>query len=453
MWIVKVALSRPYTFIVLAILILIAAPVVIVRTPTDIFPNINIPVISIAWQYTGLNPEELEGRLTTPYEKVLTTLVDNIEHTESTTIAGQVIVKVYLQPGAKPRHRECAGLFGVAVHFEKPAAGYPAAADHRVQRLDCTDSSARALGQGIVRTAAERPRPELHPAATGHHSRRCRSQRLRRQATVHHAEPQPEAVAGQGAFAGRCHQCDGGAESSSCPAVQQRSARMSTTSESIPLPSRLRESAICRCARLTGQRVYLHDVATVSDGNIPQTNIVRQDRPPRCSGYGFEVGQRVDVSVVSGIRALLPRIALTVSPDLRMKPIGDQSIFVRASINGVVREAVIAATLTGMMILLFLGSWRSTLIVCLSIPLSILTSLSILSLLGQTINVMTLGGLALAVGILVDDATVAIENTDRNLAMRQTDRPRRPRRGAQNRRADLRVDAVRSVSCSSRCFS
>ena len=147
MWIVKVALNRPYTFIVLAILILIAAPVVILRTPTDIFPNINIPVISIAWQYTGLNPEELEGRLTTPYEKVLTTLVDNIEHIESTTIAGQVDRQGLPAARGESRHGECAGLLGVAVHFAESAAGYPAAADHRLQRVDCTDSSTRPLRQ------------------------------------------------------------------------------------------------------------------------------------------------------------------------------------------------------------------------------------------------------------------------------------------------------------------
>ena len=155
MWIVKVALNRPYTFIVLAILILIAAPVVILRTPTDIFPNINIPVISIAWQYTGLNPEELEGRLTTPYEKALTTLVDNIEHTESTTIAGQVDHQGLSAAGRKPRHRECAGLVGVAVHAEDLAAGHPAAADHQLQRVHCSDSSAWPFGQRTVRAAAE----------------------------------------------------------------------------------------------------------------------------------------------------------------------------------------------------------------------------------------------------------------------------------------------------------
>ena len=212
MWIVKVALSRPYTFIVLAILILIAAPVVILRTPTDIFPNINIPVISIAWQYTGLNPEELEGRLTTPYEKVLTTLVDNIEHTESTTIAGQVIVKVYLQPGASldTANAQVSSASQFILKSLPPGILPPQIINFSASTVPILQLGLSGKGlseQQLNDLGLNFIRPQLVTD-----SGRCCSQRIWRQATIDHAESRPEAVAGEGAFAGRCFECDGGAE-------------------------------------------------------------------------------------------------------------------------------------------------------------------------------------------------------------------------------------------------
>ena len=414
MWIVKIALTRPYTFIVLAILILIAAPVVILGTPTDIFPNINIPVISIAWAYTGLNPEDLEGRLTTPYEKTLTTLVDNIQHIESTTIAGQVIIKIYLQPGASldTANAQVSSVSQYVLRQLPPGILPP-------QIINFSASSVPILqlglsGKGISEQqlndyAVNFARPQLItvpgaviPLPYGGKQRSVmlllKPKLLQAKALspidVLNAMSQQNIVQPGGTAKIGVDEYD----------IHINSSPL--TLEGIGnLPIR----------QVNGSTVYLHDVATVSDGSIPQTNIVRQDGRRGVLITILKSGSASTLSVVNGIRALLPRVHSILPPDLDIKPIGDQSIFVRASIAGVIREAVIAAVLTGLMILLFLGSWRSTIIIAISIPLSILASIIVLGLLGQTINIMTLGGLALAVGILVDDATVTIENIERFL--------------------------------------
>jgi multidrug efflux pump subunit AcrB len=414
MWIVKVALSRPYTFIVLAILILIAAPVVILRTPTDIFPNINIPVISIAWQYTGLNPEELEGRLTTPYEKVLTTLVDNIEHTESTTIAGQVVIKVYLQPGASldTANAQVSSASQFILRNLPPGILPPQIIQFSASTVPIlqiglsgkglSEQQLNDLGLNFIRPQLVTIPGAVVPNVYGGKQR----------SIMLNLDPkllQSKGLAPADVLSAMAAQnvvLPGGTAKIGQDEYDIRINSSPVTLAGISnLPLR----------QVNGTTIYMHDVATVSDGSIPQTNIVRQDGHRGVLVTVLKSGNASTLSVVSGIRALLPRIASTVSPDLRMKPIGDQSIFVRASIDGVVREAVIAAMLTGLMILLFLGSWRSTIIIAVSIPLSILTSVIVLGLLGQTINIMTLGGLALAVGILVDDATVTIENIERYL--------------------------------------
>jgi multidrug efflux pump subunit AcrB len=414
MWIVKVALNRPYTFIVLAILILIAAPVVILRTPTDIFPNINIPVVSIAWQYTGLNPEELEGRLTTPYEKVLTTLVDNIEHTESTTIAGQAIVKVYLQPGAS---------------------------------LDTANAQVSSASQFILRSLPPGILPpqiinfsaSTVPIIQLGLSGRGLSEQQLNDLGLNFIRPQLVTIPGAvvpNVYGGKQRsimlnldpkllQAKGLSPSDVLNALGQQNlvlpggtAKIGEDEYDIHLnssPLTLAGIADLPLRQVNGTTIYMHDIATVSDGSIPQTNIVRQDGHRGVLLVVLKSGNASTLSVVSGIRSILPRVKATLPPELQIKPIGDQSIFVRASIVGVVREAIIAAVLTGLMILLFLGSWRSTIIIAVSIPLSILTSIIVLGLIGQTINIMTLGGLALAVGILVDDATVTIENIERYL--------------------------------------
>jgi multidrug efflux pump subunit AcrB len=414
MWIVKVALSRPYTFIVLAILILIAAPVVILRTPTDIFPNIDIPVISVAWQYTGLNPEELEGRLTTPYEKALTTLVDNIEHTESTTIAGQVIVKIYLQPGASldTANAQVSASSQYVLKNLPPGILPPQIIEFSASTVPIlqlglsgkglSEQQLNDFGLNFIRPQLVTIKGAVVPNVYGGKQRSIMLNLDPRLLQAKGLSP----IDVLNAMAAQNVVLPGG------------TAKIGLDEYDIHInssPITLAGIADLPLRQVNGTTIYMHDVATVSDGSIPQTNIVRQDGHRGVLVSILKSGNASTLSVVSGIKALLPRIKSTVSPDLQIKPIGDQAVFVRASINGVVREAVIAAVLTGLMILLFLGSWRSTIIIAVSIPLSILTSIIVLGLIGQTINIMTLGGLALAVGILVDDATVTIENIERFL--------------------------------------
>ena len=414
MWIVKIALTRPYTFIVLAILILIVAPVMILQTPTDIFPNINIPVVSVAWQYTGLDPEQLEGRLTTPYEKALTVLVDNVQHIESTTIAGQVVVKIYLQPGAS---------------LDTANAQVSAASEFQLRQLppgilppqiiNFSASSVPILQLGLSGNGLSEQqlndfglnfvRPQLItipgaviPNVYGGKQRSIMINMDPKQLQAKGLSPTDllNAMAAQNVVQ------PGGTAKIGMDEYDIHLNSSPLTVEGISnLPLR----------QVNGTTIYVHDVATVSDGSIPQTNIVRQDGKRGVLVTVLKSGTASTLDVVQGIRDLIPRVLLTLPPALRITPIGDQSVFVRGSIHGVLREAVIAAVLTGLMILLFLGSWRSTIIIAISIPLSILSSIIVLGFLGQTINIMTLGGLALAVGILVDDATVEIENTNRFL--------------------------------------
>jgi CzcA family heavy metal efflux pump len=412
MWIVRVALNRPYTFIVVALLILILAPVVILRTPTDIFPDINIPVIAVAWQYTGLNPEEMEGRITTVFERVLTTLVDNIEHIESVTVNGQSFVKLYLQPNAS---------------------------------LDTANSQVTAEAQNILRQLPEGTQPPLILNFSASSvpilqlSLSGLSEEDLNDVGLNFLRPQLVTVPGASVpypYGGK--QRDVMVDLS--PALLQSKGLSGTdvvntlNLQNLVLPSgtakidqfeydvdlnaspteveKLNELPIKVVGNST---IYIRDVAHVRDGFAPQTNIVRQDGKRGALVTILKNGDASTLSVVEGVKKLLPRVQSTLPPQLRIQPLADQSVFVRGAISGVVREAVIAACLTGAMILLFLGSWRSTLIIAISIPLSILTSVIVLSFLGETINMMTLGGLALAVGILVDDATVEIENTNRNL--------------------------------------
>jgi multidrug efflux pump subunit AcrB len=412
MWIVKIALDRPYTFIILALLILLLSPVIILRTPVDIFPNINIPVIAISWTYTGLNPEEFEGRITLPYEKVLTTLVDNINHIESTTYNGVDVVKVYLQPGAS---------------------------------LDTANAQVTAASQFILRqlpVGAQPPEIINFSASSvpilqlGISGKGLNEQQLN-DYSLNFIRPQLITVPGAvipSPYGGkqrqiminmdqRLMQAKGISPSDVLGALTAQSAVLPSGTAKIGqseydilnnvAPRTIEELNNVPIKQVDGAMIYMHDVATVSDGFQVQTNIVRQDGHRGVLISVLKAGNASTLNVVKGVRAMLPFIATIVPPQLRMTPLSDQSIFVRGAVTGVIRETVIAAALTALMILLFLGSWRSTIIIAISIPLSILSSVIILSLLGETINTMTLGGLALAVGILVDDATVTIENIER----------------------------------------
>jgi len=414
MWIVRLALNRPYTFIVLALLIMLASPVIIMRTPTDIFPNINIPVVAVAWQFTGLNPEEMEGRFTTGFERILTTVVDNIEHIESTTINGQSIIKVFLQPNASLAiaNAQITAVSQVALR-QLPAGAQPplilnfSASTVPIVQLalsgeGLSEQQLNDIGLNFLRTqlvtvpGAAVPYPyggkqtqvmiDLNP-------RLLQSKGLSATDVVNAVNLQnlvlPSGTAKIGEF-------EYDVDLNAAPRTVEG----------------LNDLPVKQVGNAT---IYLRDVAYVRNGFAPQTNVVRHDGLRGVLVTVLKAGNASTLDVVKGIRDLLPRVATTLPAALKIQPLADQSIFVRAAISGVIHEAVIAACLTGLMVLIFLGSWRSTVIIAVSIPLSILTSIIVLSFLGETINIMTLGGLALAVGMLVDDATVEIENTNRNL--------------------------------------
>ena len=414
MSIVRLALDRPYTFIVLAILILIAAPVVILRTPTDIFPNINIPVVSVAWQYTGLSPEELEGRLTTPYEKALTNLVDNVQHIESTTLNGQAIIKIYLQQGASldTANAQVSAASQFMLRQLPPGILPP-------QIINFSASSVPILQLGISGQGLSEQ--QLNDYATNF---------IRPQLVTVPGAVLPNAYGGKQRsimvfLDPKALQAKGLAPSDVLTALAAQNvvepggtAKIGAAEYDIRLngtPDTIKELGDLPIRQVNGAMVYVRDVASVADGSIPQTNIVRQDGHRGVLITVLKSGTASTLSVVKGVLGMLPRVKSTLPPNLQITPLGNQATFVRGSISGVVREGIIAAALTGLMILLFLGSWRSTVIIAISIPLSVLTSIILLSFLGETINIMTLGGLSLAVGILVDNATVTIENIERYL--------------------------------------
>ncbi len=414
MWIIRVALDRPYTFIVLALLILLISPVMIQRTPADIFPNINIPVIAVSWTYAGLNPEEMEGRITTVYERVLTTLVDNIQHIESTTVNGASVVKIFLQPGASLDTANAQiTAASQTILRQLPAGVQPpliinfsassvpilqlALSGNGLSETQLNDIALNFLRTQLVTVpGASVPFPyggKQRQVMVSLNPQLLQSKGLSTADVVNAVNVQNLVLP------------SGTAKIDQFEYDVDLNASPRTVPELNDLPIKV----------ANGATIYLRDVAQVSDGFAPQTNIVRQDGKRSTLVTILKAGNASTIDVVDGIRKLLPRIQTTLPPELKIQPLGDQSLFVRAAVNGVIREAILAACLTAVMILIFLGSWRSTLIIAVSIPLSILTSVTVLGLLHETINVMTLGGLALAVGILVDDATVTIENIERYL--------------------------------------
>src|SRR4051794_39446780 len=414
MWIVKVALSRPYTFIVLALLILLVSPIVIMRTPTDIFPNINIPVISAIWTYTGLNPEEFEGRITTVYEKVLTTTVNDIEHIEATPLNGTAVVKVFLQPYASPTTgvaqvtavsqtilKQMPAGINPPIILSYNASSVPilqlALSGKGLQEQDLND-----IAMNFLRTQLVTVPGAVVPYPYGGKQRQVMIDLNPAQLQAKGLSPYEvvTAVANQNLI---------------LPSGTAKIGQFEYDVDMNYSPKTVAEISQFPLKVVNNSTIYVSDVANVRHGFAPQTNIIRRDGQRGVLVSILKAGSASTLDVVQGIKNILPRVASTLPPALKIQPLADQSIFVRAAITGVVREAILAACLTGLMILIFLGSWRSTLIIAISIPLSILTSILTLSALGETINIMTLGGLALAVGILVDDATVTIENIERLL--------------------------------------
>ena len=414
MWIVRVALNRPYTFIVVSVLILILSGVAIVETPVDIFPAINIPVIGVILNYTGLSPQDMQDRLASVLERGLTTTVNDVEHLEATSYHGIAVVKVFLQPKANAIGdiAQISAIAASAIRNMPPGTTPPymiaySAAD--VPILQIGVSSKTLNDQQVNDLASNFLRPPLTtidgaelPGVYGGKSRLVSvdldPQRLLQRgisgADVVNAVNTQNVIQPQGTAKIGDREYD----------IELNSSTK-TVDELNDVPVRV----------VNGAMVYLRDVAYVHDGASFQVNISRRDGQRGVLQVVLKHGAASTVEVVRKVREAIPKIAATLPRDIDITMTGDQSIFVRAAINGVLREAAIAAGLTALLILIFLGSWRSTLVVAISIPLSILTSLLVMSMVGETINIMTLGGLALAVGILVDDATVEIENINRLL--------------------------------------
>jgi multidrug efflux pump subunit AcrB len=414
MWIVNLALRRPYTFIVLAIFILIAGVLSILSTPKDIFPAINIPVISVIWTYTGMAPTDVADHLTTPYERVLTTTVDNIEHIESESLYGIAVVKIFLQPNASVS-RGIAQVTSVsqAVLKQLPTATTPplvisySATNVPVLMVGLSGLSEQQLndfGLNFVRPQLITVPGVGVPYPYGG-----------KQRTVQ-IDLDYKALQGYGLTPFDIVNTIN-AQNLILPSGTEKIGRFEyQVGVNASPPTFEQLNAIPIKTLPNGTTIYVRDVAHIYNGSIPQTNIVRFNGKRATLLTIQKTGDASTLDIVQGIKDKVPFLKRILPPQLNITMLFDQSIFVTAAIEGVVRETIIAACLTAIMILVFLGDWRSTLIIAVSIPLAILSSIAILSALGETINIMTLGGLALAVGILVDDATVTIENIDRHLA-------------------------------------
>ncbi|MFZ0861560.1 MAG: efflux RND transporter permease subunit, partial [Candidatus Sulfotelmatobacter sp.] len=423
MWLVRLALNRPYTFIVASILILILSVVAVVRTPTDIFPDINIPVVSVVWGYTGLAPEEMEKRMVTPFERSVTTTVNDVEHIESQSYYGIGVVKVFFQQNADLNGAVAqvtaiaqANLRSMPPGTTPPLVIAYTASSVPILQLGLNSPSLSEgqlfdLGVNFVRIQLADIEGAAIPYPYGG---------KQRQVSV---DLDPRALVARGVS---------GADVVNAVTAQnlilpQGTIKLGPREYDVALnssPKQVAELNDLPIKVVNGTIVYIRDVANVHDGFQFQTNIVHVDGHRSAVLSVFKTGKASTLDIVSRVRAELPRILSGLPPALKVDAIADQSLFVRGAITGVLREAIVAALLTATMILIFLGSWRMTVVVSISIPLSILTSLLTFTALGETINLMTLGGLALAVGILVDDATVEVENTNRLLpegkSLRQT---------------------------------
>ncbi len=420
MWIVRLALRRPYTFAVLALLIAILGGLTILRTPTDIFPGINIPVVSVLWIYNGLSAQEMEGRVVTISERAMTTTVNDIEHIESQSLNGAGIgagvIRVFFQPDASI---DAAVAETTAVNqtvlkvlplgttppfiLQYSATNVPIL-QLALQSPTLNEQQLYDYGLNFIRTQLATVQGAQVPLPWGGKTRQIM------------VDLDPDQLYAKGVSAQEVSSAVN-AQNVILPAGTAKmgpTEYVIRTNSSPDVFSTLNDVPVRQDGAAT---VYLSDVAQVHDGFPPQTSMVHVDGRRSALLSVQKTPNASTLDIVQRVRDALPRIQATLPTDLQIKPLFDQSVFVRAALNGVLREAVIAAGLTGLMILLFLGSWRSTLVILVSIPLAILVSVIVFSAMGQTLNTMTLGGLALAVGILVDDATVEIENTNRNLGM------------------------------------
>ncbi|MDZ8066882.1 MAG: efflux RND transporter permease subunit [Nostoc sp. DedQUE08] len=415
MWIVKLALRRPYTFVITSILIFVLGVVTITRMATDIFPEINIPVVSVIWSYGGVSPEEMEQRIVTASERSFTTTVNDIEHIESQSLNGVSVIKVFFQPGAKIE----AAVAQLTSNTQTILRGLPPgitppliirynASNVPILQLSVSSTSLSEQelydnGNNFLRTQLATVQGASVPLPYGGKPRQIM------------VDIDPQALFAKGLSATDVTT----AISAQNLILPGGNAKLGDREYSVRLnssPQVLDALNNLPIKQINGTVIYIRDVAQVHDGFAVQNNIVRRDGRRSSLLTILKSGSASTLDVVARVKERLPKIQATLPKELDLEILFDQSIFVKASIHGVLIEGLIAACLTAAMILLFLGSWRSTLIVAISIPLSILCSIIALRLIGQTLNIMTLGGLSLAVGILVDDATVEIENIHRNLA-------------------------------------
>ncbi|QXQ07618.1 efflux RND transporter permease subunit [Sphingosinicellaceae bacterium] len=417
--IVKIALQRPLTFIVMAMLIAIVGILAALRTPVDIFPNIRVPVIAVAWNYAGLSPDDMAGRIVTPYERVLTTTVNDIEHIESQSLQGIGIVKIFFQPGADIR-TATAQVTSISQSVLKqlpPGVTPPLILNYSASTVPIlqlalsgkglSEQQLFDIGQTQVRTTLVTVPGAAIPYPSGGKARQVQ------------IDIDPQALQSKGLSA----QDVGNAIAAQNQINPAGFAKIGSYQYSIKLnnaPDTIAGLNDLPVKVVNGATIYMRDVAYVRDGSGPQTNVVHVDGRRSVLMTILKNGATSTLAIVQGVKDSLPGIAATLPESLRIVPIGDQSIFVKGAVTGVVVEGAIAAALTSLMILLFLGSWRSTVIIALSIPLSVLAAVAMLAASGQTLNVMTLGGLALAVGILVDDATVTIESIEWHLEKGKT---------------------------------
>ncbi len=414
MWIVKLALRRPYTFIVLALAIVLLGIFTILRTPTDIFPNINIPIISAIWQYTGLPPEDMANRIVSNAERFAQTTVNDVEHTESQSLPGISVIKYFFQPNVNEElsYAQITGISQTQLRQVPPGTQPPFILAYNASTVPIvqlalesptlSESQLFDLGNTVVRPGLATVPGASMPFPYGGKQRQVM------------VDLDPDALRSKGLTAADVSAAIG-SQNIIIPAGTEKIGGTEYYVKLNSSPVAINDLNNLPIRYANGTVVFVRDVANVHDGASPQTNLVRVEGRHSVLMSVLKNGNASTLQIIQQIKELLPAIQARLPPDFRITATGDQSIFVSAAINGVIREGVIAAALTGVAILLFLGSWRSTLIITISIPLSVLASIICLSAIGATINIMTLGGLALAVGILVDDATVAIENINWHL--------------------------------------
>src|ERR1700678_2266408 len=414
--VVRIALSRPYTFVVMAMLIVIFGVTAAIKTPTDIFPNIGIPVVAVVWTYNGLPPDDMSGRVVYYYERTLSAQVNDIEHIESQSLAGYGVVKVFFQPtvNINTALAQVTAASQTVLKLLPPGITPPYVLSYNAATVPILQLALASrtlpqmklfdIGQNFIRPQLATVQGAAVPSPYGGKILQVQLD-LDQQAMQSHnvsAEDVVNAVSAQNLV---------------LPAGDQKIGKFDWNVALNASPVMLDEINDLPVKKIDGTIIYVHDVAFVHQGSPPQTNVVRVNGARAVLMTILKAGSSSTLDVIDGIKSLLPRVKQSLPSSLDLHAVGDQSVFVKAAVFGVIREAVLAAALVGVMILLFLGSWRSTVIILTEIPLAILFSLTALSWLGETINVMTLGGLALAVGILVDDGTVTIENINYHLEL------------------------------------